>query len=134
MTSHVFTYGSLMFAQVWRRVVKGNYDCAPARARDYARFAVAGQAYPGMVAMQGESVHGLVYFDVDAADIALLDAFEGHEYQRRDIDVELEDGNRIAANAYIYIDKSGLTTACWDPEQFQMHRFIGAFCDPDSGQ
>jgi gamma-glutamylcyclotransferase (GGCT)/AIG2-like uncharacterized protein YtfP len=131
MNSHIFTYGSLMFAQIWQRVVRGTYRSAPAVLKDHARFEVAGQTYPGMVACPGAAVRGLVYFDVDHADIALLDAFEGPAYRRDILNAELEDGSAIKINAYIHIDKSGLSDAPWDPEQFQMARFMELHCRQD---
>ena len=128
MNSHIFTYGSLMFSQVWQRVVRGNYRRAPATASGYARFAVAGQTYPGMVALPGAAVRGLVYFDVDQADIALLDSFEGSAYRRDMLEAVLEDGSAVAAGAYLHIDASALSDAQWDPGLFQMERFMELHC------
>lgn len=134
MNSHVFTYGSLMFPQVWRRVVRRTYRFAPAVVNDHARFAVTGQDYPGMIACPGAAVRGLVYFDVDQADIALLDAFEGHAYRRDTLDAVLEDGVIVAASAYIHIDKAALSDAGWDPAHFQMARFMELHCRPDAAE
>ncbi len=133
MTAHVFTYGSLMFPQVWRHVARRNYRRAPAVVADHARFAVTGQDYPGMIACPGVAVRGLVYFDVDQSDIALLDAFEGHAYRRDTLDAALEDGAIVTVSAYIHIDKSALSDAGWDPAHFQMTRFMALHCRPVSG-
>ena len=82
MSHHIFTYGSLMFAEVWQRVVRGSYRSAPATIVDHARYALRGETYPGMIAEAGGTVLGVLYFAVDAQDLALLDAFEGTEYRR----------------------------------------------------
>jgi gamma-glutamylcyclotransferase (GGCT)/AIG2-like uncharacterized protein YtfP len=131
MSSHLFTYGSLMFPQVWRHVVRGSYRSALATINDHARYAVVGQTYPGMVALAGAAVHGTVYFDVDQADIALLDAFEGLAYRREPVDAVLEDGSAVTASTYIYIDKAGLSDASWNPDQFQIARFMALHCRQD---
>jgi gamma-glutamylcyclotransferase (GGCT)/AIG2-like uncharacterized protein YtfP len=128
MGSHVFTYGSLMFPQVWKSVVRGNYRSAPATVNGHARFAVAGQTYPGMIACPGAAVRGVVYFDVDAADLAALDAFEGPAYRREQVAAALDDGTTLTAGAYIHIDKSGLSDAQWNPERFRIESFMDRFC------
>lgn len=128
MHSHVFTYGSLMFPQVWESVVRGTYRSAPATMHDHARFAVAGQTYPGMVACPGAAVRGLLYFDVDAADLAALDAFEGPAYRREQLVAALDDGSMLTVGAYIHIDKSALSAAPWDPERFRIESFMNQYC------
>lgn len=128
MTCHIFTYGSLMFAPVWRRVVQGTYRSAPARLDNHARFAIIGETYPGMVAMDGDSVAGVLYFDVSDRDIAALDAFEGIEYRREQVVVTLENGESAVANTYIYRATEKLSQSPWLPETFQLERFIGSYC------
>jgi len=128
MTCHIFTYGSLMFAPVWQRVVQGTYRSAPARLDNYARFAITGETYPGMVALDGASVAGVLYFDVSDRDVAALDAFEGNEYRREQVLVTLETGESAAANTYIYLATEKLSQSPWVPEAFQLERFIGSYC------
>lgn len=128
MTCHIFTYGSLMFAPVWQRVVQGTYRSAPARLDNHARFAITGETYPGIVAMDGDSVAGVLYFDVSDRDIAALDAFEGIEYRREQVVVTLENGQSVVANTYIYLMTEKLSQLSWMPETFQLERFIGAYC------
>lgn len=128
MTCHIFTYGSLMFAPVWQRVVQGAYRSAPARLDNHARFAIIGETYPGMVAMNGDSVAGVLYFDVSDRDIAALDAFEGIEYRREQVVVTLENGEPAVANTYVYLATEKLSQSPWLPEIFQLERFIGSYC------
>lgn len=128
MRSHIFTYGSLMFPQVWESVVCGTCRSAPATVHGYARFAVMGQTYPGMIACPGAAVRGQVYFDVDAADLSALDAFEGPAYRRDRLVAALDDGATLTVGAYIHIDKSSLSDAPWDPERFRIESFMEQFC------
>jgi len=92
MSAHVFTYGSLMFPEVWQRVVRGDYRSAPAVLDGHARFALAGETYPGAIARSGAIVAGIVYFDVSDADVAALDAFEGSQYRRDRVRIRLDGG------------------------------------------
>lgn len=130
---NVFTYGSLMFAPVWRRVVRGEYRHAAATLAGHARFAVAGQIYPGMIAQPGASVQGVLYFDVAAHDLALLDAFEGAEYRRRPVVLMLQDGAPAHAHAYLYQLPQNLSETPWSPNEFRLQQFLAAYCR-DSGE
>lgn len=121
---HVFTYGSLMFAPVWERVVRGSYRSARARLDAYARFAVRGQSYPGIVPMSASHVDGLLYFDVAANDLDALDRFEGAEYARTALTVRLEDGVLCEAAAYVYLIRENLASAPWQPERFDPAAFL----------
>jgi gamma-glutamylcyclotransferase (GGCT)/AIG2-like uncharacterized protein YtfP len=133
MTCHVFTYGSLMFPQVWQRVVQGAYRSASARLEQYVRLAIAGATYPGMLRRNGSSVDGVVYFDVSPPDIAALDTFEGDEYRREEVLVTLETGEMLAAETYIYLLPKKLSQSPWSPETFALEHFIGAYCRDKPG-
>lgn len=124
----VFTYGSLMFARVLRRVVRGCYRSVPAVAADYVRLAIAGVDYPGMVARAGASVRGVLYFDVDARDMAALDAFEGADYRRVPLQVTTAAGPTLAAHAYLYLPQQNLSESPWLPQAFDVDHFIEAYC------
>jgi gamma-glutamylcyclotransferase (GGCT)/AIG2-like uncharacterized protein YtfP len=124
----VFTYGSLMFTQVWQRVVRGRYRSEPAIAAEHVRLAIAGVDYPAMVARSGASVPGVLYFDVDARDIAALDAFEGADYRRVPLQVATASGATLTAHAYLYLPAQNLSESPWLPQAFDVARFIGAYC------
>lgn len=125
---NIFTYGSLMFRPVWESVVRGNYRSTPASAFGYARYAVTGQTYPGMVQQANASVQGLLYRDVTAEDIAALDAFEGDAYRRDCLHVTLDGGAETAASTYIYTAAAGLSDTAWQPGAFQVTHFVNLHC------
>lgn len=131
---HIFTYGSLMFPQIWQRVVRGSYRRAPAIAHDYIRLTLAADTYPGMVARAGAQIEGVLYFDVDAQDVAALDAFEGCEYERAEIAVKMPAGEIVIAGTYIFLARQRLSAVSWEPQAFQMSRFIGAYCRDKFGR
>lgn len=125
---HVFTYGSLMFPEVWNQVVQGQYPQAVAVARGYRRFAVQDETYPGMIEISGAEVQGVVYFDVGSPDLAALDAFEGEDYRRVSIPLDLADGSPIQAETYLYLPLARLSQRDWRPENFEMRRFLETYC------
>lgn len=128
---NVFTYGSLMFPEVWTRVVRGVYRSAVGTVTDCRRHAIAQETYPGMVRAEpdsGASVTGIVYFDIDPADVVALDAFEGADYRRETVDVTLDTGETVQADTYFYLPTARLLDDPWEPDAFQMQRFIATYC------
>ncbi|UCE33018.1 MAG: gamma-glutamylcyclotransferase [Burkholderiales bacterium] len=116
---NVFTYGSLMFAPVWSRLVRGRYRSAQARLDGYRRLAVRGKSYPGLVREVGACCRGTVYFGVSARDAARLDAFEGSAYLRRTVRCRLDgSGAPLRADTYVFVDRERLEACDWDPQQF----------------
>ncbi len=127
--THLFTYGSLMFSPVWQSIVRGNYEHQQALLPGYRRFEVAGETYPGIVAAPEDSVPGLLYRDVGAEDLQLLDDFEGMYYRRDAVTLLTESGNPVEAQTYIIRAEYAhlLTPKPWSPEAFGndgIHRFM----------
>ena len=84
--AHVFTYGSLMFAPVWSKLVKGSYCATKGELHRYARRCVKGEDYP-VILRADEKVQGVVYYDVNDEDMQILDDFEGEFYERITVDI-----------------------------------------------
>jgi gamma-glutamylcyclotransferase (GGCT)/AIG2-like uncharacterized protein YtfP len=131
---HVFTYGTLMFPEVWRAVVGRDFESAKAVASGYAIFRVRDAVFPGIVPAGEESaVRGVVYLDVDYASLQRLDAFEDNFYERRSVAVHCENGSWLEAQAYVVpeANRHVLTDEPWDREQFVttggLQRFIERF-------
>lgn len=121
-----------MFEPVWRQVVQGDYRAQPAWLENYARFAVAGETYPGIVRQAGGRVDGIVYFDVSLQDLVQLDAFEGSDYQRSPVCLQLQhaapDAAPVGAETYLYTRPTELTATLWTPETFDLRQFMHRYC------
>lgn len=135
---NVFTYGSLMYPQVWERVVRGRYRSAPAELAGFRRLALLGVAYPGAVPDAGARILGRLYFDVRADDLDRLDAFEASEYRREEVAVTLQpsaQGARqpaqVAAQVYVYLGEARLAGHDWDAQRFECEHLAG-FVDEHS--
>ena len=127
MNGNVFTYGSLMFDEVWCKVVAGRYRSQPAVLHEHRRYAVTGVCYPAIVAMPGERLHGLLYLDVGTDDLARLDAFEGDEYRRDALPVTLSTGQTVSAWTYVWLDHGRLADAPWLTEAFPLREFLETY-------
>ena len=118
---HVFTYGSLMFPEVWRGVVGREFETVEGTLAGYSIFRVRDAAFPGIMPPASECfVRGLVYLDVDAASVERLDRFEDDFYDRRSISIDCRDGQRRDADAYMVpaTNRHVLTAEPWTAESF----------------
>ena len=125
---NIFTYGSLMFSEVWNKVVQGNYYSSSATLQGYRRFCIKNQSYPGLRQTGGhDKVNGIVYHDINNHDLKLLDAFEGGYYERVPVTVDLENSS-IKSHVYLIRDQYLYlaTEKQWDPEDFYK-KSIGDF-------
>jgi gamma-glutamylcyclotransferase (GGCT)/AIG2-like uncharacterized protein YtfP len=118
----LFTYGSLMFEAVWRPLVPGPRASMRAELPGYRREAVAGERYPGIIADPAAVTEGRVYFGLDAGDLERLDRFEGDEYERVPVQLQIRGPGRtgvaIRAEAYVFLRPDRLSGRAWLPEVF----------------
>jgi gamma-glutamylcyclotransferase (GGCT)/AIG2-like uncharacterized protein YtfP len=130
---HVFTYGTLMFPEVWQAVVGKSFAAVNGKARDYAVYRVKDAVFPGMIAEPGSAVTGVLYLDVDDESVARLDRFEDDFYERQVLWIECDDREKRDAEAYIVppFNQSMLTSELWDRETFRtsggLEQFINKF-------
>jgi gamma-glutamylcyclotransferase (GGCT)/AIG2-like uncharacterized protein YtfP len=137
MPSKVFTYGSLMYPEVWNRVVAGRYQHEPAVVAGFRRYAIDGETYPGAQANADAILHGVLYHEVEEADLLRLDAFEGADYQR--ITVQATPvaapgrgacgAKPLQASLYVYTRTSRLLCREWSVADFEregLARFLSS--------
>lgn len=121
MARHVFTYGSLMFAPVWQRIVRSRPASRPARLSGFERLSVRDETYPAIVERSGASVEGVLYLEVADDDLQRLDAFEGSDYERRTLAVRILEGGagHVPAETYVWRDPVRLHARPWDAQGFE---------------
>jgi gamma-glutamylcyclotransferase (GGCT)/AIG2-like uncharacterized protein YtfP len=131
---HVFTYGTLMFPEVWQAVVGRSFETVEGTAAGFEVFRVRDAVFPGITVGSGAcSVPGIVYLDVDQESAERLDRFEDDFYERRAIAVDCRDGERRMADAYIVApaNQHVLTSEPWGREAFLasggLEQFISRF-------
>lgn len=132
--SNIFTYGSLMFPEVWERVVGSTYPVSPARLDGYLRRQARAEIYPVIVQQgAGNHVEGMLYFGVSTKDLARLDRFEGEYYVRRSVEV-FASREGISCEAFTYVLSERyrhlLSDSDWDPGDFLehgLHRFLTTY-------
>lgn len=119
---HLFAYGTLMFAEVWRRIEMRELPSQPASLRGYAVFRLQGAVIPGMVhAGEDDQVVGVIYRDLDEATLEELDAYESDLYERVAVEATDVDGTQIECQAYVIPESQRhmLSDEPWDPVRFE---------------
>lgn len=130
MKNNVFVYGSLMYSQVWQKIVAGQYQQKAATIFGYQRLAINGESYPAVVKQQDASVAGIVYLDVDERDLIQLNEFEGEYYQLQNTFAVDDNGNQLRVCFYLFKAQYHfmLTEKSWDKEHFEQQK-LGHFID-----
>lgn len=116
---HLFTYGSLMFPEVWSRVVRGSYQKQPVRLYGFQRRAIKGETYPAAIAAAYDYIDGQLYLNVSTEDMQRLDRFEGEDYANVEAPLTLANGDVVAVNLYLYRHLERLEVRDWDVAWFE---------------
>ena len=132
---NIFTYGTLMFAEIWSRVVVGEYDKSPAILNGYDRKLARGEIYPVLFPSTAFSlVEGTVYIGVTDADLQEIDSFEGEYYSRQSAEVLVREAAKLPVQVYVLKEEyySIISHKNWDPARFRidgtqlfLNRFTG---------
>jgi len=105
-----------MWPEVLEAVIGRRIAGEEATVMGYDRLRVVGQHYPVVVPSLEDSVVGVRYRGLTAADFQRLDAFEGEEYDRAEVAV---GGER----AYLYVLSDGwqhiADSVRWHPEDLR---------------
>jgi hypothetical protein len=131
---NLFTYGSLMFPEVWQRVTGLSAPGEEAVLQGHVARRIRGQSYPALVQEAGAETSGVLYRGVSGEAVARLDAFEGSFYERVEVGVVLGDGTRCCAWAYRAgrEDDPDILLERWDAAGFAA-RGLAVFLQEDPG-
>lgn len=116
----LFAYGSLMFSAVMATVAAGRFEGRPAVLPGFARYALRGESYPGLVPEAGSHTQGVVYSGLGPDHLERLDRFEGEWYERRRVDIRVSCGSDLTAFVYVLrpAQRRRLAGTGWDAEHF----------------
>lgn len=117
---NIFAYGTLMIPAVMYAVTARHFRFKKAVLQGYARFAVRGESYPGIIPQADAITEGIIYLNVDEQSLERLDTFEGELYQRTPVQVATEAAEIL--NTVTYVIKPEywrlLSSKTWDVKEF----------------
>lgn len=96
----LFCYGTLCIPAIMRQVSGTVPVSRPAVLPDYAAYALVGLHYPGIVPEPGTRVNGVLYGGLGRVQFMRLDAYEGEQYRRIRVWLDVGDGQRLQAWTY----------------------------------
>jgi gamma-glutamylcyclotransferase (GGCT)/AIG2-like uncharacterized protein YtfP len=109
----VFVYGSLLFSEVWQSLIGRVPSMQKVVLRDYRRYGVCGAYYPGLWYENGATIEGLQIDGLSEEERRIIDVYEGSEYRKSLVLVELDDGVECVLMAYFRAPESLLE---WNKE------------------
>jgi gamma-glutamylcyclotransferase (GGCT)/AIG2-like uncharacterized protein YtfP len=112
----LFTYGTLLFPEVLHALIERVPQNQLASASGWRVAALKNRTYPGLVAAPGEIAHGHLLTGLSADEWHLLDNFEDHKYELRQITL-LGGQNSLA---YIWVDDAEACSNTWDVQSFAL--------------
>jgi gamma-glutamylcyclotransferase (GGCT)/AIG2-like uncharacterized protein YtfP len=119
---NLFTYGTLMFPEVWKRIDIGEFVSTPAILHGFAIYRVRDTVFPGIVrASATDQVRGLTFLDLDEATLFEIDTYETGFYERIDVTATLDSGAEVPCSVYVIPDsrRHELTDDSWDALHFK---------------
>lgn len=121
---NLFTYGTLMFPEVWDRIALGKFPSQAASLPGFAIYRIRDAVFPGIVRSNpDDQVNGRIFFDLDDEAMFELDAYESDLYDRIPVIAITEEGP-VECSAYVIPEsrRVALTDETWDAEWFRQHK------------
>ncbi|MCB2181761.1 MAG: gamma-glutamylcyclotransferase [Desulfobulbaceae bacterium] len=116
----LFAYGSLMCKDIMQEISACSLSHVAGTLKGYSRRCVKGEHYPALVPDAPGRVEGVVYRNVPDSAWKRLDRFEGEMYERRLVEIEINDGTIVPAETYVVHPEflNRVDSADWDFADF----------------
>ena len=112
----LFFYGTLMDPLILRTVLRRSVDARQLRRAvlpGFRRVFHRGASYPVLVDDAESEVDGILVSDLTQRDVALLTAYEGHDYRLAERSVRLMGGCSIEAGVFLPQRDAVASTTNW---------------------
>jgi len=127
MKRNLFTYGTLQFPQVLKKITGKRFAMAPAVLNGYKRLLVKGTDYPAIIENTNSKVYGNLLKNVDQVSMKSIFEFEGIDYELKHLKVEV-GSELFSAVAFVWrADFNLLDKTDWDKDEFEkkaLHFYI----------
>lgn len=116
---NIFTYGSLMYPEIFEAVAGQSLNNKPAKLLNWRRHQLQGESYPAATPCVGHQLEGVVWFNVSAQALTRLDTFETSSYAREPVQIRTSDGAMHSAHIYRWLDLTRLLDEDWSTHTFE---------------
>lgn len=119
--TNLFTYGSLMYPEIFKAVSGQVLESRPAKLLNWRRHQLQGETYPAAAPCAGHQLEGVVWFNISAQSLKRLDAFETSSYAREEVQIYTPDRAIHSAHIYRWLDPTRLLEEDWSTYIFETH-------------
>lgn len=125
MSQNVFVYGTLMYPEVLRALIKRVPEHQKAIIHGFQRYGIRGQVFPAIIHSSSQAaVQGILLYRLTPDEMDVFDEFEGDEYYKVSVEaMPLVEDNAAPSNASVYVWQDSLRSLLlespWDPEAFR---------------
>lgn len=102
---NLFAYGSLMNDEVWLPLLGETFSRIDATLDGYECRLLHGACYPAMRRAPAGHVDGVLVQGLNAAQLRVLDEFEGVWYRRVTVTAQSADGGSVPCETYVIRDR-----------------------------
>ena len=121
MECSVFVYGSLLFCEVWEKLIGRKPKIHLSHVLGFRRYCVYGEFYPGMWFSNGEVVYG-GHVCISSAEQAKIQEYEGLEYIQTSVLVCI-DNQSIPMSTFLRPPQNNLEWIhTWNEELLSAHK------------
>ena len=118
--NNVFTYGSLMYPQIFEAVAGQAFEHTCATLLNWRRYQLQGETYPAATPYRGAQLEGVVWFNVSEDSLKRLDIFETASYAREQVEIQTQDQTLHTAYIYRWLDLTHLRDEDWSTQNRRM--------------
>lgn len=125
----LFVYGTLQHGPLLERLLGREPDGVPAGLAGHRAAPLTGRAYPGLLVDADATAPGRL-IEVTEDEAAVLDQFEGPEYERTTVTVTTDDGAEVSCGVWLL---TGASRRLAGPGAWSFERFLDHDVDPFLG-
>jgi gamma-glutamylcyclotransferase (GGCT)/AIG2-like uncharacterized protein YtfP len=118
----LFVYGTLLFPEIVDKLI-GEVEMKDAVLEHYRRVKVIDHGnslpYPALIPFEGARTEGKLLHGLTEQQVSILDEYEGHEYERIEVEVQTATGPTAAWSFRWKNDNRAELGGEWDPEEFE---------------
>ena len=118
--SGLFVYGTLQHPPLLARLLGRVPPSVAAELVGHRAAPLTGRVYPGLVVDAAHTAPGRLLLDVTDEEVAVLDTFEGPEYERVGVVVRTSEGE-VPAEAWLL---TGPSSRLAEPGAWSLERFL----------
>ncbi|WFB37383.1 gamma-glutamylcyclotransferase [Kiritimatiellota bacterium B12222] len=121
MNQTLFAYGTLQHPDIISFVLDRVPPHQPALLHDFARYAIKGQDFPGLISQPGAQTEGTAFYEISLTEWEMLDRYESDLYERQTVAMLPQNGPPESAEVYILPPHNHhvLSTTLWELKNYR---------------